>query len=113
MNLESSAKKQNKWKDVVGTKFEKKEKQNLYSNFEELLDKFELKNIGIFFMNSSYMQMHEQADSLGNKSNKTHSEEIKPASPIDPTLLCKVKVSDRVEYDQKITSLKKVKNHGE
>ena len=105
MNLESGAKKQNKWEDATGAKFEKKE--NLYSDFEKLLDKFELKNIKGFLMNSSSVQVHEQTDSFGIKSNKTDSEEIKLVSPIDQTLLGKVKVSDRVEYDQKVTALKK------
>lgn len=56
--------------DITCANFHDK-KENQHSDFEKLLDKFEIKNIEGFFMNCSGTKEPEQTDSFGIKSNKT------------------------------------------
>ena len=85
----------------------KNEKKMWHDEFKELLDKFEMKNLKGFCVNYLETETFKEIDSFGIKSDKTDGEEIKVVSPIDKTLLGKVKVSDRVEYAQQVTALKK------
>ena len=88
-------------------KLEKNEKNWWHDDFKELLDKFEMKNLKGFCMNYLGTETAEETDSFGIKSDEIDSEEIKVVSPIDKTLLGKVKASNRVEYAQQVTALKK------
>ena len=84
-----------------------KNEKNWHDNFAELMDKFEIKNLKDFCINYRRTELHEETDSFKIKSNESGDEEIEVVSPIDQTLLCKVKVSNRLEYTQKIVALKK------
>ena len=82
-------------------------KKSLYDDFKELLDKFEMKNLKGFWVNDVGIEISEKIQSFGIKSDEIDDQEINVVSPIDKTLLGKVKVANRAEYDQQIATLKK------
>lgn len=82
-------------------------KKSLYDDFKELLDKFEMKNLKGFWVNDVGIEISEKIQSFGIKSDEIDNQEINVVSPIDKTLLGKVKVANRAEYDQQIATLKK------
>ena len=83
---------------------EKLNKIRWHNDFKDLIDKFDIKNLKSF----SYIISE---DSKEVKSSKTEldeiNDEIEVISPIDGTLLCKVKVTNRIEYEQNVNTLKK------
>ena len=82
-------------------------KKSLYDDFKELLDKFEMKNLKGFWVNDVGIEISEKIQSFGIKSDEIDDQEINVVSPIDKTLLGKIKVANRAEYDQQIATLKK------
>ena len=71
------------------------------NEFEKILEKFEMKNMKDFSVN------YLETSTFGETSS---SNEIKVVTPIDQTLLAKIKVSDRLEYEEKVSILKKAQN---
>ena len=71
------------------------------NEFEKILEKFEMKNMKDFSVN------YLETSTFGETSS---SHEIKVVTPIDQTLLAKIKVSDRLEYEEKVSILKKAQN---
>jgi aldehyde dehydrogenase (NAD+) len=65
--------------------------------FEKLLEKFEIKNLKDFSINYE-------------KTGDTNDAEIKVMTPIDQTLLATIKVAERLEYEQKVSVLRKAQD---
>ena len=65
--------------------------------FEKLLEKFEIKNLRDFSINYE-------------KTSSTSDAEIKVRTPIDQTLLATIKVAERLEYEQKVSILRKAQD---
>ena len=98
--------KREKFEEGQGEKLRKRE-NNGHNDFVELIDKLEIRNLTDFCIKYFGTKTHEHIDSFRIKSNESSDEEIKVVSPIDQALLCKVKVSNCVEYTQQVTALKK------
>ena len=71
------------------------------NELEKILEKFEMKNMKDFSVN------YLETSTFGETSS---SHEIKVVTPIDQTLLAKIKVSDRLEYEEKVSVLKKAQD---
>lgn len=80
---------------------------NFHADFNELLDKFEMKNIDGFWVNDLEKEVSKNLQSYKIKSVEIDNQEINVVSPINKFLLGKVKVTNRIEYEQQITTLKK------
>ena len=78
--------------------------------FEKILEKFEIKNLKDFSINYLETSTSGEKYSFGDKTNSKNDAEIKVVTPIDQTLLAKIKVSDRLEYEEKVSVLKKAQD---
>jgi len=78
--------------------------------FEKILKKFEMKNLKDFSINYLETSTSGEMYSFGEKTNSIKDAEIKVVTPIDQTLLAKIKVSDRLEYEEKVSALKKAQD---
>ena len=78
--------------------------------FEKILEKFEMKNLKDFSISYSENNESREMNSSGEKIIDIKDDEIIVATPIDQTLLARIQVSDRLEYDKKISILKKAQN---
>ena len=78
--------------------------------FEKILEKLEIKNLKDFSIN--YLETSKSGETylFGEKTNSIKDAEIKVVTPIDQTLLAKIKASDRLEYEEKVSVLKKAQD---
>ena len=78
--------------------------------FEKILEGFEIKSLKDFSINYLETSKSGETYSSGEKTNSTKDDQIKVVTPIDQTLLAKIKVSDRLEYEEKVSTLKKAQD---
>jgi len=81
-----------------------------YKEFEKILEKFEMKNLSDFSISYSENNESKEMNSSGEKITDVKNDEIIVVTPIDQTLLARIQVSDRLEYDEKTSILKKAQN---
>ena len=78
--------------------------------FENILEKFEMKNLKDFSINYLETDTSEKIFSFDEKTSGIKDAEIKVVTPIDQTLLAKIKISNRLEYEEKVSVLKKAQD---
>ena len=81
-----------------------------YKEFEKILEKFEMKNLSDFSISYSANSKSRKMHSSDEKISDAKDDEIMVVTPIDQTLLARIAVSDRLEYDEKTSILKKAQN---
>ena len=77
------------------------------NEFEKILEKFEMKNLKDFSINYLETDTSEDTSSSDEKTNSAKYAEIKVVTPIDQSLLAKIRVSNRLEYEERVCALKK------
>ena len=70
--------------------------------FEKILEKFEIKNSSDFFTSNLETSKSEEMNSF--------DDEIRVVTPIDQTVLARIKVSNRLEYEKNVSVLKKAQS---
>ena len=73
----------------------------MMNEFQGVLEKLEMENLKDFSVN--YLETN-------TSKNTPSSDEIEITTPIDQNLLAKIKITDRVEYEKKVSILKKSQN---